>query len=128
MKIDKIHEALHEDLRQMQNDGIDVYAVKYGDHEVSTYTYAYFTDGKNIGYIQVSDYFKLPEYATVHQPNRQTGDGFKLDDTKNYRDAFVVAPGWASHEDRMSVKKYDDFASFVISKANRGGGRFILID
>lgn len=96
--------------------GFDVYAPAKG-----LTTYLYFTDGKNIGYLQ-QDRLLGWTMSTVHIPNPQTGTGFGMGTLPNFtrdelRKAFVEAPSWASSPDRQSVTKWPDMAAFV--KAER---------
>lgn len=86
--------------------GFDVWMRKPGD------SWLLFTDGKNIGYLQVD---RLAGYtiSTVHMPNRSTGTGFQIErhvssfDKDTFARAFVHAPDWY-RGDAASVRKYRD--------------------
>lgn len=88
-------------------------------------TYAWFTDGKNIGYIQHGDFGHGFRLSTVHKPNKHAGTGFSLTDQFKaldasaltpdaLREAFMAYPHWARHNER-EVTKYGDMAAFVRS-------------
>jgi len=71
-------------------------------------TYAYFTDGTRIGYVQSARVEGI-SYSTVHKPSRQVGTGFKVDSVQG---ALAHSPVWAYGGDRSAVVKYKDFAEF----------------
>jgi hypothetical protein len=86
-------------------------------------TYLYFTDGKNIGYLQRGDWGGL-SISTVHVPNKACGTGFNMMDDRDppltltragLSRAFAHAPSWASHADREAVRKWRDMAAFMAS-------------
>ena len=112
-------ETTNDIARQIIACGFRAFIRKGGD------TYAYFTDGKSIGYIQ---HDRRGGYScfTVHRPNQQTGTGYALARfSKITRDelsrAFALAPSWASSRDLSSVKKYATLAEFL-KEHNWGGG------
>lgn len=81
-------------------------------------TYCYFTDGVNIGYAQWGR--MGTRVGTVHIPNVQCGRGFvtETDITEEtLKQAFCIAPSWATSSDRASVRKYKNFEAFI--KADR---------
>ena len=89
-------------------------------------TYAYFTDGQNIGYIQ-EDLGGL-RMVTVHIPNRNSGTGFGLSERSDppveltregLARAFMSAPMWASTVDRESVRKWPSLAAFLTNERNK---------
>ena len=108
--------------------GFDIYQRDESD------SYAYFTDGEHIGYIENSRHDGL-KLNTVHKPNQTTGTGFGVGShlpskpsREQLQQAFAHAPHWAF--DRHSVEKFkswDHFhqndpwhASFkLIAKGNR---------
>lgn len=102
-----------ETLDAIQAAGFDVYQAA----EPRWQSYAYFTDGIRIGYIQTGDFGGL-RLSTVHIPNRTTGTGFALDDCTSLEraeleKAFIFAPSWAYNTDRESVRKWADIAAFL---------------
>ena len=68
--------------------GYDVYMRNPSD------TYANFTDGTRIGYVQWSD--GIVKYSTVHVPNRQVGTGFEASDAEDAID--TICPSWAKRD------------------------------
>jgi hypothetical protein len=87
---------------RLKAEGLQV----YGPEKLTTYVW--FTDGKNIGYAQHSDWEGV-KYSTVHYANKYTGTGFRAQDAQA---ALGFAPHWATQSDRASVIKYSDFAEF----------------
>lgn len=108
----------------IQAAGLEVYAPFRNGREP---TYAFFTDGKNIGYIQ-ADFggFRL---TTVHVPNRQSGTGYSVmsgnfdcygpDDLTPdvLSTAFAHQPSWARN-DKTPVK-YRDWDAFAAAYWDR---------
>lgn len=95
--------------------GYDVYMPSEGMQ-----TYAFYTDGVRIGYIQ-RDYFGGWSISTVHVPNHETGTGFRVGEMNAIipevlRDAFMHAPSWADSQDRASVVKWKDMDAFLASR------------
>lgn len=86
----------------LKSQGLEV----FGPEEMTTY--AWFTNGHAIGYVQV-DRFEGVIYSTVHKPNRQVGTGYRAD---NYSQALLFAPAWASGRDLSLIKKYKDSEEF----------------
>ena len=87
-------------------------------------SYAYFTDGTHIGYIQ-NDRLLGYTLTTVNIPCKECGTGFSMDSAGDFSRealarAFVVAPYWASATDRAAVRKYKDMESFLAARGNRG--------
>ena len=105
--------------------GFDVYMRKPSD------TYAYFTNGKNIGYAQL-DRFHGISLSTVHIPNQTSGTGFSLGEPESLErayleTAFQIAPDWAGGSSRQSVRKWPTLYAFL--DANKwGGGLSKIID
>lgn len=74
-------------IKELQKAGLGVYMGRPSD------TYAYFTDGVRIGYVQWSK--GEVEYSTVHKPSGQVGTGFRAN---NAEDALrMTCPSWAFH-------------------------------
>ena len=108
---------------QIAEAGFDVYMRKPLD------SYAYFTDGQRIGYVQ-EDRLQPPTLSTVHIPNRTSGTGFGLGSPKTFdraslEDAFITAPQWADGASRKSVKKWPNLEAFL--KGNDWGGGLKLV-
>lgn len=70
-------------------------------------TYAYFTDGTRIGYVQSARVGGI-SYSTVHKPSSECGTGFKVD---NVQEALGRSPSWGGGS-RDFVVKFRDFAEF----------------
>ena len=102
--------------------GFDVYMRKPSD------TYALFTDGMRIGYIQ-HERFRGYSLSTVHKPNRETGTGFKAVEGLSESDltaeklekAFAHAPSWAPPKQHESVKKYKDMTEYLTKDSFNAG-------
>lgn len=108
-----------EVIKAIQVAGFSVYMRNPTD------TWCYFTDGKNIGYLQ-TDSLKGLSISTVHIPNCTSGTGYgltegrlRIEDISEtvLRDAFILAPSWADQRSRASVVKWKDWETF--SKANK---------
>lgn len=93
--------AMQEIIDNIKAQGLQV----FGPEKLTTY--AYFTDGTRIGYVQVARVGGI-SYSTVHKPCRRVGTGFKADSVQG---ALGYAPCWAGG-DRSFVVKYRDFAEF----------------
>ena len=87
-------------------------------------TYGYFTDGKNIGYFEVT-YFGYINLSSVHKPNRLTGTGFSVvrdvkivDLNKSMcEDCFALVPSTynkPTDNEIHSVVKWKDWNTFEI--------------
>lgn len=98
--------------------GYDVYRRNPND------SWAHFTDGTNIGYIQYGRFGF--DFSTIHKPNTTTGTGFSiakdlpetiLTDNAGFekllKECFAFAPYWASVNDLRSVKKYKNIDEFL---------------
>ena len=88
-------------------------------------TYAYFTDGVNIGYIQDTP-LEGVTLGTRHVPNRASGTGFGLGPPKDLsahslKEAFISWPAWADADTRRSVRKYPTLGAFLSSNSWGGG-------
>lgn len=86
-------------------------------------TYAFFTDGQHIGYVQ-NDRLCGLSLGTVHRPCRQCGTGFGLGapetmTREGLARAFALAPEWAGTEDRKAVRKWPDLAAFLAGHNGR---------
>jgi hypothetical protein len=80
-------------------------------------SYAYFTDGQNVGYCQNSRFGGLT-LSTCHVPCRECGTGFGMGEASDLTRealsvAFVRCPDWASATDRAAVRKWSDVAKFL---------------
>ena len=101
-------------LLQLLDMGYDIYMPKSGAWK----TYCFYTDGRNIAYLQRASIGSGYSISTVHKPNRSTGTGFGLGvegfypTNKEIKNGFTDWPNWASLSDRESVKKYKDFNEF----------------
>lgn len=96
--------------------GFDVYQ----NADPQWQSYAYFTDGQNIGCIQTGHFGGL-SISTVHIPCKECGTGFGLDSLgeltrENLARAFCHAPSWATQRDREAVRKYRDWEHFNSSR------------
>lgn len=85
-------------------------------------TYAFFTDGQRIGYIENHRLEGL-RLSTVHIPNRSSGTGFGVARDRpvmltleGLSEAFAMYPSWASQTDRESVRKWPSVESFLKAK------------
>lgn len=99
--------------------GFDVYMRADQGARLCGDTWLYFTDGKQIGYLQVAPFGGGYTLSTVHVPNRQVGAGFSLGDDvlsaaqltpENLARAFMHAPAWGRHE---HVTKWADWNAFA---------------
>lgn len=97
-------------------------------------TWALFTDGKRIGYVQWSRFDGI-KLTTAHVPNRQTGTGFQVTligpdplSKGNLEAAFAHAPGWADSRDRESVVKWRDWDHFHNANEWNKGYREVLTE
>lgn len=84
-------------------------------------TYAFFTDGTRIGYIQQAAFGGL-EISTVHQPCRECGTGFGMGSLPDFTReslsvAFAYAPDWAGQRDRDAVRKWPNMAALLASRS-----------
>jgi hypothetical protein len=111
---------INETLQALFDAGFSVYMRNHGD------TYAYFTDGQNIGYVQENSMDGV-SLSTVHYANKTTGTGFRiangLDNLRpeTLRLAFALAPSWASQIACESVRKYASLAAFLAANSWGGG-------
>jgi hypothetical protein len=107
-----------ETIQAIKEAGFSVYMREEKD------TYAYFTDGVKIGYIQEERWNGI-SISTVHVPCHECGTGFSIEKNidaiskERLEQAFIFAPHWAS---RISaVKKWRDIQHFLGSdKWNAG--------
>lgn len=106
--------------------GFDVYIPVSTDPRPRPLTYAFFTDGVRIGYIQRGDYNYGFRLTTVHLANVKSGTGFSLTDPfkaleaeeltpRVLGEAFIDAPRWATQTERESVRKWKDMETFLAS-------------
>ena len=80
-------------------------------------TYLYYSDGKNIAYLQMGRFGGF-ETSTCHIPNRQCGTGFRISDNaqltrESLAEGFCFAPRWASTTDKNSVIKWESPEKFA---------------
>ena len=80
-------------------------------------TYAFFTDGVNIGYIQIGRNGGMYSLGTVHKPCRECGTGYSVGSidiiTKEALDvSFIHHPNWAKKSDIKSIVKYKDWDEY----------------
>jgi len=109
---------------KLKVEGMQVFYSPYNDNRLSTYFF--FTDGENIGYCQ-SGYFGGLRFSTVHKPCRECGTGFGLTDDpglfeptiQDAKQAFIIAPNWASSKDRQAVRKYKNWDEYTSSSINK---------
>lgn len=102
--------------------GFDVYMRDPKD------SFMLFTDGKNIGYLQMDSTAGLM-LTSVHKPNQKTGTGFvianNLDltqlDRETLSSAFIRAPHWAWAGDMSAVVKYRDMDSYLSANSWNAG-------
>lgn len=109
---DNISDDMRDVVDAIHAEGFEVYMRKARD------TWAYFTDGKRIGYVQI-DRFGDVQLSTVHVPNLQSGTGFRLDrrtdgpiTRQDMEDAFTFCPAWVNSRERGSVVKWRDWDHF----------------
>lgn len=90
-------------------------------------TYAYFTDGQHIGYVQRHEY-RGYDIGSVHKPNQKVGTGFSIRQGVTVltpailTEAFCVAPQWAYIQDRNAVEKYRSLDEFLKAPHQAWGG------
>jgi hypothetical protein len=82
-------------------------------------SYAFFTDGNHIGYLQPG-WFGGVDISTVHMPNPRSGTGFGMGPVEriNREDlslAFVLAPHWADRDSVVSVRKWASIDAMIAS-------------
>ena len=117
-------ETMYDVCKRISALGFDVYMRDVSD------SYAYFTDGKNIGYADLRPLNGV-NLATVHVPTQSIGTGLALGspDTltrADFETALQFAPEWASVRDRRSVVKWPSLDAFL--KANSWGGGLHKVD
>lgn len=118
---------MEEAIKKIKEAGFDVYvhqhAGRYGGEKI---TYAYYSDGQSIGYIQRSGLGGY-DISTVHKANHSSGTGFSIERgislsqlTKaNLEQGFVFAPSWAV--ETKSVNKWKDMDAFLSANTwNKG--------
>lgn len=101
-----MNESLREYADLLVRNGLSVY------YPEKPTTYFWFSDGENIGYVQIEK--TGFSFSTVHQPNSQSGTGFQVE--KHVYPATIwdalktfMVPNWAF---RMSHVKYRDWNQF----------------
>lgn len=106
--------------KQIKNLGYTVYisADEY-------YNYGYIVNKNNsICYFQLSDFFDLLNFSTVHIPCQQCGSGFRMyenisDPTNEIiNNCFCSGPDWIGSDIRF-VKKYDGWEHYQSYKLNQ---------
>ena len=119
----KDNSILHEFVNTLKENGFKVYT-SAGDEN---YSYCHFVKDNKIGYVQ-TDYFGGLTFSTVHIPNKNTGTGFGLNNINNRvfnptiedaEEAFMIAPNWATYEQRNSVVKYESWENYLSKPVNQ---------
>lgn len=120
-------ELLEHTANMLKDAGLKVYYSANKDGEIdSPVTYFNFTDGVNIGYCQ-DNYFGGVTFSTVHKPNKNCGTGFGLQDyhhgifeptLQDAKEAFIIAPNWATANDRASVTKYKNWDEYAAKESH----------
>lgn len=86
-------------------------AVYYPEKPTS---YFWFSDGVNIGYVQIEK--SGFSFATVHRPNKYTGDGFNVEKhvypatARDARNTFKT-PAWALNMQCTKYRNWEQFQS-----------------
>ena len=119
-----------EIIKALTDAGFSVYMRKGSGLDA---TYAYFTDGVNIGYVQETRFTGDVDISTVNVPDRTNGAGYgvlqevpleKLD-AATLKRAFS-APDWAvTKKGDQLAKKWPDMAAFI--EHNSWGGGLHLV-
>lgn len=101
-----MNQSLKEYADVLVRDGLNVY------YPEKPTTYFWFSDGVNIGYVQIEK--SGFSFSTVHRPNKQSGTGFQAEKhvypatIQDARNTFKI-PGWALN---MQCTKYRDWDQF----------------
>lgn len=92
------------------------------------YYYGYFSDGKNIGYFQLGDFFGV-RWSTVNGPGSHgCGSGFSCEDegvgiddltVERLREAFQGVPYWYRLGKGERVCKWQDLDTFLRDQQTR---------
>lgn len=102
---------MKQHIEKIKSFGFRVFQRKGGDN------HAFFSDGKNIGYIENAG--RGLKCSTVHIPNRTTGTGYGIEISEisksELEKAFCIVPHWASPGDIPSVVKYSSLEAFLKS-------------
>lgn len=99
-----------ETIQAIKEAGFSVYMREEKD------TYAYFTDGVNIGYIQENSWDGI-SISTVHIPCHECGTGYGIEKNMNtisrerLIQAFIHHPSWGGFQSK--VKKWRDMKQFL---------------
>jgi len=111
-----------EIIQAIKDTGLAVYMRNIND------TYAYFTDGVHIGYIQEDKGFMEGiSISTVHIPCHECGTGYNLEKHLEVKDlteerlehAFINAPSWATRS--SYVKKWRNMEHFLTKDSWNAG-------
>lgn len=104
----------------MMNESLKAYADVLVRSELSVYypekptSYFWFSDGVNIGYVQIET--AGFSFSTMHRPNKQGGTGFEsskgvfLATVQDALNAFKI-PNWAHHIPCVKYRDWDQFQS-----------------
>lgn len=92
----------------LQRRGLDVYMMPtLGGGSPTSNSYACFTDGTRIGYVQWGR--GEVKWTSCHQPSREVGTGFEATGAVNAM--TMICPGWASHH-AGHVKKWSSWEAY----------------
>ncbi len=117
------NELLHKFVKDLKENGFKVYT----SDPKEDYSYCHFVKDDKIGYVQ-TDYFGGLTFSTVHKGNRNIGSGFGLNDIDNRvfnptiedaEKAFMIAPSWATSDQRKSVVKYESWEDYKSKPVNQ---------
>lgn len=101
-------QSLKEYADALANNGLSVY------YPENASTYFWFSDGENIGYVQIER--TGFSFSTVHRPNPSSGTGFQVE--KHVYPATIwhalntfMVPNWAFHMPRPKYRGWNQFQS-----------------
>lgn len=105
MKTEIKTETLNKTINKIKELGYQVFV----PNDDKPKTYAYYSNGNDIGYIQINRFYNSIEISTVHKANLQTGTGYSIFEGENsigvehilqehLEAGFIVAPAWARGE------------------------------
>lgn len=106
---------MHKQIQLLKENGFAVY------QNPSCPNYVFYVKNDMIGYMQENRNGSF-SISTVHQPNRETGTGFRVYDEitsptveEMEKGAFIFAPAWAKEMELKTVKKRKSFTHLVNS-------------
>lgn len=118
------NDELKKAIELMLDNNFKIFA--YLDKRLNKITWAMFTEGNNIGYIQTGDFGHGVKYSTVHKPNNNIGTGFGLCEDaednpaiEDLRRAFIIAPNWAKRQDVKRVEKFKNIEEYFSKPINQ---------